>query len=290
VPRRVIAPAIAGGGFHFDSEATVKSQFVRPISQYNTLSSWVRELDPRLRLAAFLMTVIVTALLRTPTGAALALGATFLLIALARVPLVDYLRVVGRITPFLLLFVIWLPWMTPGQQPAGTLAVSREGLSMATVLLLKAVTLVSLGWLFLAAVPLTVTFQAAGDIGIPTFLITIAALTCRHVILIGDEFRRRRLALRVRGFQSMARMRGYRAIGYLMGTLLLHADERAERVGQAMRCRAFQGKFRSLNAYQTGTADAAWFLGIGAGATMIWLIDHGMKTGLTAPFSWAFIH
>jgi cobalt/nickel transport system permease protein len=49
--------------------------------------------------------------------------------------------------------------------------------------------------------------------------------------------------------------------------------ERAERVGQAMRCRGFDGVYRSLAEFRTTSADLVFFLVLVGSATALWLWD-----------------
>jgi cobalt/nickel transport system permease protein len=61
------------------------------------------------------------------------------------------------------------------------------------------------------------------------------------------------------------------------GALLVRSHERAERVGQAMRCRGFDGRFRSLTAFRTRPADVTFFLltaGAAAGLLLWDLLPH----------------
>jgi cobalt/nickel transport system permease protein len=44
------------------------------------------------------------------------------------------------------------------------------------------------------------------------------------------------------------------------GTLLVRGSDRAERVAQAMRCRGFDGHFRTTTAFRTRPADVGMFL------------------------------
>jgi cobalt/nickel transport system permease protein len=54
--------------------------------------------------------------------------------------------------------------------------------------------------------------------------------------------------------------------------LLVRGYERGERVGQAMRCRGFDGRFRSLTAFRTRPADVlAFAVVVGGAATAVWL-------------------
>ena len=74
------------------------------------------------------------------------------------------------------------------------------------------------------------------------------------------EFGRLRTALRVRGYRNRMTVHSYRTIAHVAGTLLVRGAERADRVGQAMRCRGFDGRFRSLTEFHTRPADVAAFL------------------------------
>src|SRR5213083_1144360 len=97
-------------------------------------------------------------------------------------------------------------------------------------------------------------------------------LTYRHVFLLMDEFARLRTALRVRGFRNRANRHSYRTIGQVSGTLLVRGYERAERVGQAMRCRGFDGRFRALNEFQSSSPDVCFFLALVAAVSglLVW--------------------
>jgi len=61
-------------------------------------------------------------------------------------------------------------------------------------------------------------------------------------------------------------------VGHVAGMLLVRSYERAERVGQAMRCRAFDGRFRCLVAFRTTPPDVGAFLVIAGAAVglVVW--------------------
>jgi cobalt/nickel transport system permease protein len=103
--------------------------------------------------------------------------------------------------------------------------------------------------------------------------VQLAVLTYRYVFVLADELGRLRVALRVRGYRNRMTRHSYRTIGHVAGTLLVRGAERAERVGQAMRCRGFDGRFRSLAAFRTTAVDVAAFVLIGGGAAAVWLWD-----------------
>ena len=134
------------------------------------------------------------------------------------------------------------------------------GLEAAGRLALKAVAVLTLMLIVWATAPPADTFKAARALYVPGVIIQLTVLTYRYLFLLVEELGRVRVALRVRGYRSRAGLHSYRTVGHVAGGLLLRSGERAERVGQAMRCRGFDGRFRSLSELRTRAGDVAFFL------------------------------
>lgn len=231
-------------------------------------------LDPRWKLAALLAAAAVVTLLRTPPPAAAAFAGTLLLVALARLPPRWYLLRAGTAALFVGFFVVWLPFLD-GRGPfvaVGPVELSVPGLGLALLLLLKGVGIVSLMLVLWATAPLEVTLKAVRSLRVPGLLVQLALFTYRYLHLLGEELARLRLALRVRGYRNRASLHSYRTVGHVAGVLLVRGYERAERVGQAMRCRGFDGRFRALHDFRTRAVDVAAFvlLVAAAGALLAW--------------------
>src|SRR5204863_7888250 len=95
-----------------------------------------------------------------------------------------------------------------------------------------------------------------------------------YVFVLMDELVRLRVAVRVRGYRARVNRHSYLTVGHVAGTLLVRGFERSERVGQAMRCRGFDGRFRSLTAFRTTAADVLTFLLVLAGSAGVVLLDY----------------
>lgn len=214
------------------------------------LRSPLGRMDPRWKLAALLLAALLLALLRTPWPSVVGLLGAWLLVLLAHVPLGWYAGRMTVVALFLGMFLIWLPFV-PG-----------NGFAWAVVLLLRGLSLVTLALVLVVSSPVQETFHAAHALHMPGLLVHVALLTYRYVFLLGEEFGRLRTALRVRGYRNRANLHSYRTIGQVTGTLLVRGHERAERVGQAMQCRGFDGFFRSLHEYETRLGDVLSFLAI----------------------------
>jgi cobalt/nickel transport system permease protein len=243
-------------------------------AQVPTPDSPLRRLDPRWKLAGLGLAVVAAALLRTLPAAGAALAASLVLAAAARLPLRWYLARLGMTALFLAPFVLTLPFLLPG--PGGELP-SRHGAGVALLLALKAATLVTLALVLLAGAPLSDTLKAAHALWVPGLLVHLFVLAYRYAFLLGEELARLRVALRVRGYRNRPDRHSYRTIGHVAGTLLVRSHERGERVGQAMRCRGFDGRFRSLTAFHTTLGDVGFFLLMAAGSVGIFWWDLGQR-------------
>jgi cobalt/nickel transport system permease protein len=226
--------------------------------------SVVHHLDPRWKLAAALIAVIGVIVLQTLPASAAALLLAVLLVIVSRLPARWYLARVGAAGLFLALFAVFLPLVVPGPETQtwrlGPISISLAGAILALRLMAKALAILSLMLVLLATAPLDATLKAARALRVPGLLVQLVLLTIRYTFLLAAEFARMRVALRVRGYRNRVSRHCYRTIGHVSGTLLVRGYERAERVGQAMRCRGFDGRFRSLTEFRTTAADVGAFV------------------------------
>jgi cobalt/nickel transport system permease protein len=233
--------------------------------------SWLGRLDPRWRLAALASAALAAALLQTLPAALGALGGALVLACLARLPLRWYGARVAGLGAFVALFALPLPLLLEGGPTwqLGPLRLSAHGATAALLLSVKAITLLTLALIVLASGPLDATLKAARSLRAPGLFVQLGLLTYRYVFVLADELRRLRIALRVRGYRNRPTRHSYRTLGHLAGTLLVRGHDRAERVGHAMRCRGFDGRFRSLTTFRTTPADVLFFFVVAGGAAAL---------------------
>jgi cobalt/nickel transport system permease protein len=230
------------------------------IVRYARLDSPAHRMDPRWKLAALGVCGMALVCLQTVPATAMALAGALTLLIATRLPLRWLLARMGGVAAFLALFFILLPLTMPGDEIAlGPLRLSERGLEVATLVCLKALAFVALVLLVVATSPIETTLQAAHALRVPGLVVQLLTLAYRYIFLLGDELGRLRVALRVRAYRNRASWHCYRTIGNAAGTLLVRSFERAERVSAAMRCRGFDGRFRSLHAFQTRASDLGKF-------------------------------
>ena len=233
-------------------------------------------LDPRWKLAAVASAAAAAAVVHTPLAAGAALAGAALLAALGRLPPRWCLTRVGAAVLFVAVFAVPLVFFHRRDNRAWTVGpatLSAAGAETALVLVCKAAALVLLALVLLATAPLDATLKAAHALRVPGLLVQLTLLSYRYLFLLADELGRLRIALRVRGYRNRANLHSYRTIGAVTGSLLVRGWERAERVGQAMRCRGFDGRFRSLSGFRTTAADVLAFVAVVGGAVGVCLLD-----------------
>jgi cobalt/nickel transport system permease protein len=244
-----------------------------PLHHSDVPDSPLARWDARWKLAALLIVGFGIAALDhlAPSAAALAIGLVLLL--LARLP-GRWVR--GRLGLFgfaALPFVLVLPFTL---DPTGTgwdlgpVRVSERGIAAGLGVFCRCVAIGCLTLILLGTAPFHHTLAAAHKLKVQGLFVLLLGMAYRYAFLLGDEFRRIRIALRTRGFLARANRQGYRTLGYATGAILVRGTDRADRVAAAMRCRGFDGTFRTTITFRTTTADfISWLLAIFFIAAMI---------------------
>jgi cobalt/nickel transport system permease protein len=125
----------------------------------------------------------------------------------------------------------------------GLFAASKEGLLRTCVIALKANASVIAVFALLGSMePARLGYAMAG-LGFPHKLVHLFLFTVRYVGVFREETARLLEAMRARAFVPSSTRHTWRAYGNLAGMMLIRSLDRAERVDEAMRCRAFSGRF-----------------------------------------------
>jgi cobalt/nickel transport system permease protein len=230
----------------------------------------LRHLDPRWKLAALALVLVLVAFLQSLLPAGAALAGALLLAWLGRLPRRWFLGRLALVLLFVAPFALTLPFFFPGES-------WWPGIRLGLLLAVKAMTLLALALVLFVSAPLPDTLKAAHSLRVPGLLVQLFGMTYRYAFLVAGELGRLRVALRARGYRNRPTRHCYRTVGHVTGTLLVRSHERGERVSQAMRCRGFDGQYRSLSDFRTRPADVVFFLLVAAGATalLVWdLVQH----------------
>jgi cobalt/nickel transport system permease protein len=217
----------------------------------------IARLDPRTRLLAAVAFAVVTVSLSQPAPLAAAAVVALALAVAARLPLRATARRLLAVDGFILAMLVSLPFTTPGTPLAslGPLTASREGAALAAAIAVKAnAVLVALMALVGTLEPARLA-HALERLRVPPVLVQLLVFTVRYIDVLRDEYGRLRRAMRARAFTPRTDRHTLRALGHLIGMLVVRAAERAERVLEAMKCRGFRGRFALLAELRFSRAD-----------------------------------
>jgi len=209
--------------------------------------AWLKQADPRLKIVAVLAWSFLLALTQQIEAALAGLAGSAILVLFSGLSPKAVLKRLLTVNFFLLFLWPVLPFSFsyPGETIAylGPLELTRQGFDLACLLTVKA-NAVALGAIaFFGASSVYELSAAAGRLGAPEKMTAIFVLMFRYVQVIGQEYARLRLAMKVRGFRPGMNMHSYRSYANLIGLLLVRSLDRAARIHAAMRCRGYNGRF-----------------------------------------------
>lgn len=212
-------------------------------------TGWAAPLDPRLRLLAALLFALTAIALHRPLPLAMAFGLALLLALNSGISSRELLRRLLPLELLMLVLLLTLPFTVVGEPllRVGALSASREGLSLALMILLRANAVLLMLLALLGTLEPARIGHALTGLGVPDRLANLLLLTVRQIELVGEEYQRLRQAMRARAFAARADRHGWNSLGWLIGMLLVRSLGRSRRLSDAMRCRGFDGRLRLLH-------------------------------------------
>jgi cobalt/nickel transport system permease protein len=224
---------------------------------YQQSSTWVHNLDPRVKVLVAILFIVSTTLL--PDGAWAAYLLSWLLVM--AIGLAAHIRpwfLIKRsllVLPFIFAAVtvaFTLPGTVVWQGPWG-LTVSDAGLVRFLSIFCRAWISVQMAVLLTATTRFPDLLHALRHLRIPAIFVSILAFMYRYLFVLADEVARLMRARAARSAQLPGQPAGrsvwWRAAvaGQMVGQLLVRSMERSDRVFQAMLARGYQGELLTMN-------------------------------------------
>ncbi len=240
---------------------------------FATGNSFLHRTDPRTRLLVATVYSVVVAVCTHLLPLTVAVGASLVMVLLARLNPVLLVKRLILVNGFILLFWLVLPWTYGGEVLFrwGILKIYHQGLMLAGVLTIKCNAILMALIAMVSTMSLVTLGQAMNRLQIPSVFVNLFLLVYRYVFVIEKEYARIIRAIKIRGFSPRTSLHTYKTYAYVVGMLFVRASERAERVYGAMLCRGFKGRFYSLAEFRYTTQ--SWVFG-------------GVMLMLTAAIAW----
>jgi len=202
-------------------------------------------LDSRVRLGTALAFILALLPIQNLAHLFVVVLLSLTLVPLAGQPMSAIVRRLLHVEGFMLVLFLLLPFSMPGESffSIGSFSASKEGLLRTCIIALKVnASVVAIFALLGSMEPASLVYAMAG-LGCPHKLVHLFLFTVRHTAVFRRETERLLEAMRVRGFVPASTWHTWRAYGNLAGMMLIRSLDRAERIDEAMRCRAFSGQF-----------------------------------------------
>ena len=221
------------------------------IDRWSRGTSSLHQRDPRAKLAALLVFLVVLSTTRPAAQWAFAAYAVLLVIAAnsARLPILGLAGRAALVLPFSATFAL-LTWWSGDSMRALALA-EKSFLSGMAALLLVGTT------------PLTGWTAALESWRVPRMLILVIQFVYRYLFVIAEQAQRMRWAALCRGRGS------FRLAAGLVGVLFARSWQRADGIYHAMLARGFRGRFVPAAPAPLRASDALFFSACLAGCVGI---------------------
>ncbi|ADL12318.1 cobalt ECF transporter T component CbiQ [Acetohalobium arabaticum] len=226
-------------------------------------STWVHQLDPRIKIVITMMLAVVTAVGKNVDMLLVAFGFSGLLLITARLDIKKVGKRLLIVNSFIFLMWLILPFTYPGEGlfQVGPLIASREGVIYTAKITLRSNTIMLIMISLLSTSAMSSIIHAMKYLYIPEKLIYLLFFIYRYIHVIKTEFGNLYSAMLLRGFKPNTTIHCYKSYAYLVGRLLIKSYERSQRVYEAMTCRGFKGKFYILDNFNLSSLDYLVFVG-----------------------------
>ncbi|MDR2199783.1 MAG: energy-coupling factor transporter transmembrane protein EcfT [Deltaproteobacteria bacterium] len=220
---------------------------------------FINSVDPRLKVVVLAVWSALLAILETREGAAAGFFGSLILAAFSgKLFSPGSLWKVLAVNVFLIFIWLFLPFSYAGGVPAGSVlgfAFTREGVDLSIVVSVKALAITLGAASIIGDSSVHDLLAGARALGVPEKMIALMLLMTRYIQVVGDEYRRLRNAMRIRGFRARVSGHALKSVANLCGMLLVRGFERADRVLAAMLCRGYRGRFWIKFERRFGLAD-----------------------------------
>lgn len=225
--------------------------------QFSQGTSLLHRTDARVKiLGAMILTLVISLCRNYPTALA-GLYVSLTLLLLSNLRLHQVLWRLLMVNGFIAFLWLTLPLTYPGDAiPFGPIHLSRQGIDLVTLITIKTNAIILIFITMLATSTVADLGHGMAKLRLPTKLCLLLLFCYRYIFVVNQEYQRLVRAAKLRCFQPGTNLHTYRTYGHLFGMTLVKSWNRANRVGQAMMLRGFQGRFYSLNEQLLTKSDA----------------------------------
>lgn len=242
--------------------------YIKSFDRYSYHDSIIHLLDPRVKIVItflFIISIVLTPVKQIMTFI-LHLVIILWLILMSGLPISYVFKRSLIIIPFSFFVAIFAPFI-PRDNQSPLLVIDFIHLNIYSHGLLIMANAILKSWISVLAVIMLYSTTPFPDIlrglerlRLPNILVVLLSFTFRFLFLFIDEFKRLKKARDAR-LSSTKKLVQWKSLGNIIGSLLVRAYERAEKIYKAMLSRGFDGKIRSNAILKIKTVDITFIFG-----------------------------
>jgi len=200
------------------------------------------EWDATLKIPCLFALIMSMTFVNTPL-LILLLPVTAILLYLSSGLSLDILVSAFKAPILILLFVSVFLILFSGEEilaEIGPVHIRSEGTVLALLTFVRVLSVISVGVVMIRTTPLSGISTKLKSLMLPHVLVDIGIMTGRYISVIGDDYRRMKIARRLRGYSSRVSLKRKLTLSVQSSaTLLIHGFQQSERVFNAMRLRGY---------------------------------------------------
>ncbi len=232
-------------------------------------------LDARVKVATFVLFIVVVSLARSLTILAIIFVLILSLVLLSRIPLGLFLkRILIFIPIFTALIAIPALFITPGEPlvTAGSkVLITEQGARTASLLVLRVTDSLSFGALLVLTTRWTNVLAALRWFRVPSLFVTVLGMTYRYIFLLLHTANSMFLARQSRTLGTFSGKENRRWLGQALGTTIAKSHQMSEDVYLAMLSRGYRDEGLALSSLAFRRRDFLWVLfALAVASALLW--------------------
>lgn len=209
---------------------------------------FIAQFSPSSRLLCTFLFAVITSTVTRMEGAFVALAFSFVVLAIAKIPLKILVKRFLWINAFVLFIWVLTPWMVQGSTLAhiGPLKISKEGVDLCALITVKVNALFLVFISMVSTLSFSQLAQGLLRLKLPDKIVALILFTSRGIDVLGEQYTRMKESAALRGFVPKTNLHTYKTYASFIAILFLRASLKSEVLTEAMQLRGFNGKIHTL--------------------------------------------
>ena len=221
--------------------------------------------DPRCKLIGLTILLVTYSFMNSTLMLFPMFLATAVFVGLSRRPLSFFIRKLRLPSLFILAVVLALPFVSGTEIIAdfGVIQMTLEGTERAVLVAARFICIMTTAMVLLFSSSFLVNIKALQALGMPFIMADMALLVYRYLEVIGSDFHRMRVSMKLRGFEGRRlTFQTLKTVAWSSASLILRSYERSDWIYKAMRLRGYGSNQIAVHNFKARAFDIILLLSV----------------------------